>query len=168
MAYRSDLDAMEARVASLDAELAERSAERDEALRMLEEARARERNDRIYADYAAGGPARRFRRNCWIGGGILIAAILGMFAFRIMTRDHSMERMIDKFEGFTQEMCACPDSACSSAVTDRMTKWSVEASRDFEKSSRPTQAEMKRMTALGERLASCMTKTIEMTTPPAP
>lgn len=62
MAYRGDVEALEARVAALSADLAQRVRERDEAAQLLAEARARAHAEAYLADLDAGGPARRRRK----------------------------------------------------------------------------------------------------------
>src|SRR5689334_7425133 len=73
--YRDELAALEARYAALEAEVADRERARDEAARMLAEAKARARNEEIVADVLSGGPERRRRRNLTI-----VAAVVGVVA----------------------------------------------------------------------------------------
>lgn len=165
--YRNDLEALEARHAALEAEVADKVRRRDEAARMLEEARAQQRAANIAADFAAGGPARRQRQ--------MVAVVLGSIAFLIALgavmrvihrgddRARRMERVMTQFERYTDEICACKDKDCATAVTDRMTKWAGEIAKDMTPDdAKPDAAAMERMTKVGQRMSDCMTKAMMM------
>jgi hypothetical protein len=164
--YRNDLEALEARHAALEAEVADKIRRRDEAARMLEEARARQRAEAIAADYASGGHARRQKR--------MVAVVLGSIAFLIAMgaavrilhrgddRARRMERMMAQFEAFTDDICACTDSKCAMAVTDRMTKWAQEASKTANLDDKPDAETMERAQKIGTRMSECMTKAMSV------
>ena len=165
--YRNDLEALEARHAALEAEVADKVRRRDEAARMLEEARARQRAATIAADMAAGGPARRQRQ--------MVAVVLGSIAFLVALgavmrvihhgddRARRMERVMSQFERYTDEVCACKDKDCAMAVTDRMSKWAAEIAKDMSPDdAKPDPSAMERMTKLGQRMSDCMTKAMMM------
>jgi len=57
---------------------------------------------------------------------------------------------------FADEMCACHDTSCAQRVADEMTKWSQEMAKDQSKPPKMTDDDVKRATALGERMGKCM------------
>ncbi len=158
MAYRSDVDALEARVKHLSAELAERERERDEAARMLAEARAKEQADQLAADYAAGGPQRRRRRRLTIAAAAAATLIAGLFAWRIAHRRHdSTERVLRRLDQFADQMCACPDAACMQHVSEAMASWAIAMEREGVP-EHLDDATMKRAEAIAERVTKCTQK----------
>src|SRR5688572_32730574 len=123
--YRSDLEALAARHAALEAEVNDRVKQRDEAARMLEDARARQRAVDRAADFAAREPARRTRRTIvmMVTGLAVVAAFIGMASVR--SKDNERERfyarVMVQFEKFANDACACKDSDCITALNERMT-----------------------------------------------
>lgn len=164
--YRDELAALEARYAALEAEVAERERARDEAARMLAEAKARARNEEIAADIRSGGPERRHQRRMMIGATVGMAVIGAsaayMLATRKSTREERIEAALTQYARFADETCACKDKACSDAVQDRMTKWAQEMARhpDF-RDEKPDEETIKRATKIAERYTACLTKTAE-------
>lgn len=160
--YRSDLEALEARHAALEAEVADRVQQRDEAARMLAEARARERDAEIAADHASGGPARRKAFVVSVAlGAVAFAAMVGAVSrvkSRPDAREVRMARVMVQFEKFTNEACACTTGECITALSERMSKWGSEVSKDADMHERPDEKTMKRAQALGERMGECMSK----------
>ena len=162
--FRSDIDALEARHAVLTTEVAERTRARDEAAQMLAEARLRERNSEIAADYAAGGPARRKRRAITIvlgtfALGIAIAGFVRLKANERDSREQRTQRVFAQFEAFADDACKCSDSACVTQLSDRMSKWGAEVAKQMpqEDNVKPDEKWMKRAQVLGERMGKCMT-----------
>ena len=168
MAYRDDVAALEARVAALSADLAVRQRERDDAARLLAEARARADADAYLADLASGGPARRRRKRARIAAAIAgVTMILGgVLAYRLThpPRDRFDEAM-RTFQGFSDEMCACKDSACAQQVSDQMSKWAAEESKHWEPPPKMSEAQMKRATEVGEHMAQCMQRAMSVGDP---
>ncbi|MGE5183884.1 MAG: hypothetical protein ACM31C_17560 [Acidobacteriota bacterium] len=157
MAYRSDVDALEARVKVLSAELADRERERDEVARMLAEARAKEQADRIAADYAAGGPQRR-RRRLAIATAVAATLVAGLFAWRIAHRHHdTTARLMRQLDQFADQMCACPDASCVQHVSEAMAKWAIELEREGVP-EHLDDATMRRAEAIAERVTTCTQK----------
>jgi hypothetical protein len=82
--------------------------------------------------------------------------------FRVAERGpdpDSFEDMMSKMGEFRDKMCVCSDKTCADAVTDEMTKWSVEMAKRADKSvkaSTPTDDQMKEMTAVAQDLSKCM------------
>lgn len=160
--YRSDLEALEARHAALEAEVADRVRQRDDAARMLAEARARERDAEIAADHASGGPARRKAFVVSVAlGAVAFAAMVGAVS-RITSRPNDREvrmaRVMVQFEKFTNEACACTSSECVTALSDRMASWANEVAKDVGPNEKPDERTMQRAQALGQRMGECMTK----------
>ena len=75
------------------------------------------------------------------------------------------ETAMAKMESFATQMCTCTDKACADRVQEDMTKWAVEmAEKPPARDRKPSEADMKRMTDVGQHYAECMTKA--MTPPP--
>ena len=173
MAYRNDIDALEARHRVLEAEVVERVRARDEVAHMLLEARDRDAAERHFSDLAAGGPRRRRRRLVLIVAIMLVvvggvyAGITGVRHHRNAQRHAQIVAAMTRFEMFTNEVCACTTAACVQTVTEEMTKWAQEASSrsDLKKLPQPDPDDIKRMTVIGERYGRCVTAA--MTPPPA-
>jgi hypothetical protein len=161
MAYRDDVQALQARVDALSADLATRVRERDEAARMLAEARARADAEAFLADLASGGPARRRRKRLRIAAIAAGFAMIvgGLLAYRAWPRhEHRLEAAMRTFERFTTEMCQCKDTACATHVSDDMTRWATAMQKDWQPPPKLDDAQIKRATELGQRMADCMTK----------
>lgn len=158
MAYRDDVSALEARLAALTAGVVAAERERDEAARMLDEARARAHADAYLADLAAGGPARRRKRRIRIAAMVagLAMIVAGLFAYHLRPRrDHRFDDAMAKFEQFTNEMCQCRDNACAQHVSDDMTRWATTLSKEWPQ-PKLDPAQTKRATDMGMRMATCM------------
>ena len=65
---------------------------------------------------------------------------------------------VERFEAFTDEMCACRDQACAQKVSERMTEWATKAARNQPKDQKPDEEMQQRMTKIAERMATCMQK----------
>ncbi len=162
MAYRNDLDALEARLAAVQRDLDATTRDRDETARMLAEARDQVRNDDLAADYAAGGPQRRRRRRAVVIASAALLATVGGIATYKLTRPSStyrFEAIIEQFIGFETAMCKCTDKRCADAVMEGLNHWSVEmAKAEPTRAGTPTEAQMKQMQTVAEHFGECMTK----------
>jgi hypothetical protein len=158
MVYRNDVDALEARLANVQAELDAKTRARDEAAALLVEARARAQADQLAADWASGGPRRRRDNRLLLAVLGTMALTAGIAAF-IKVRHHAASRFDEtmvRFELFTDEMCGCKDKTCAQGVSDTMTKWATEMAKDAEPMREMTTAQRDAATKLGERMAKCM------------
>src|SRR5262245_5903222 len=109
MAFRNDIDALDARHKALAAVVQDRTRARDEAARMLDEARARERGEQLYADFVSGGPLRRKRRALLIiiAALTLIGAVIGIAGLAIHAHHRDADRvgeLMRKMEQFADQM----------------------------------------------------------------
>jgi hypothetical protein len=163
MAYRSDLEAMEARLAGLDAEVARKVQERDDVARLIDEAHHRERREALYADLASGGPERRLRRNALIALGAVSATVIGVLSYRELHKRTHSDDIMDAYEAFTDELCACKDKRCADKVVDKMSKWGQEMAKDY-KDDKPDAEQMRRITPIAERMSKCMAETFKTET----
>jgi hypothetical protein len=76
----------------------------------------------------------------------------------------SFQGVMVKMGEFRDKMCFCRDKTCVDAVTDEMTKWSVEvANRSSD--VKPSEEQTKEISAVVEEFAKCMTAA--MTAPPS-
>ncbi|MBA3455984.1 MAG: hypothetical protein H0T42_22995 [Deltaproteobacteria bacterium] len=77
-----------------------------------------------------------------------------------------------KMQELTDQMCACrrTDKACADRVQDAMTKYSIDmaAQSSSVRDIKPTAAEMKKMTELGQKYAECMTAAVTQPEPLPP
>ncbi len=74
---------------------------------------------------------------------------------------------IARLDEFTDEMCACADRTCADAVSQAMTRWSNELSRDHV-DLRPTDEELEEVKLVSERLSKCMMTAMGYGNPPPP
>lgn len=154
MAYRNDLEALEARHAALEAEIAERTRERDDAARLLAEARERERamQTEIVID-----PARRRRQGIAISAGVLASIGIAIGIAYVAKQSRAEARfaaMYEQLERFTSESCACEDSACVEDVQNRMAQWGAQLSATTDE--QPGAKNTKRFFDLVERMSACV------------
>lgn len=159
MAYRNDVDALEARHRALEAELAERTRERDDVARMLSEARAREIEDAARIDAATGGPARRRRRRILLAATLVAMGMIAGFGYR--AHHHRCDRntrAMERFRALADEMCRCSDTSCATRVGDRMSSWASQAAPDAPRPSRLDEATARRMTEIARRYTRCLTR----------
>jgi len=71
---------------------------------------------------------------------------------------------LKKMSDFTDQMCACKDTACATKVSDDMTKWGTEQAKDS--ASMATDEETtKKMTDLATKMGECMQKAMTPATP---
>lgn len=161
MAYRNEIDALQARLANIEADLGERTLERDEVAHMLAEARERARRE----DYEARAPIRRRRR--WIfavvaSGLLALGGIASLFVMRSGPRRLDIDQAIDEMQMFSDRMCACKegDQACAQSVSDAMTKWSEAVTKQYPKHDypKPTDEQMKRIMGIADTLTKCMSR----------
>src|SRR5215471_3102514 len=125
MVYRDDVAALEARHRALEAELAERTRERDAVACLLAEAKAREEHEnRLLAETMAGATRRR-RQHVAIGAAIAAAVmVVGGAEYRASHRsDDRMAELVARYAMFTDEICRCADVACTMRTTEKMTVW---------------------------------------------
>ena len=74
---------------------------------------------------------------------------------------------ISKMREFSDQMCACLDKACVSAVNDKMTRWADAIARDQKEPPRLDGRQTKEATELAERTGKCMEAAMSNTHPPA-
>jgi hypothetical protein len=157
MAYRSDTDALEARLDVLTKDLAERTQERDEVARMLAEARDRDAAQRWLDER----PRRRRRRIVIAAVASTMLALGGVVSFFVVRHDSQHERdekVLRDLEQFADDTCKCTDSKCATAVNERMQKWAEQMAKDYQPDRKPSEEVIKRVTVIAERLTKCMTK----------
>jgi len=158
VAYRDDLAALEARHAALSADVEARERERDHAALLIAEARARADDEARLREAIAGGLTRRRRSGAIIAAAIAsVALVIGVTVAALHhSRASHMERALDTFSVYVDEVCACSDAACSTRVVDELTAWATnENVKDFDKQV-PDEADMKRAAALSQRFTACM------------
>jgi hypothetical protein len=161
MAYRNDLDALEARYQALEDELAGRTRARDEVAHMLAEARARAQHEAVLADLAAGGPARRRRERATLAAVVTAAALIvgGLGYWKSLPSfDDRMETVLHEMSELTDEVCACRDRACADAAVEHLQRWSEQKAREWTPQDvhKINPEAMTRAMALSRRLGACL------------
>jgi hypothetical protein len=158
MAYRNDVDALEARLAALQGDVKETTKARDEVAQLLAEARARAAAEGLAADWAAGGPQRRRRRRIWIAVALATLAVMSTLVTSRLLRhkEDSFTKVMAQFSVFSDQMCACRDKACVDKVTDEMTRWSQEMAKQDQAPPHMSEEQIKAATEIGERMGKCM------------
>lgn len=157
MAYRSDTDALEARLDVLTKELAERTQARDEVARMLAEARDRDAAQRWLDER----PRRRRRRIVIAAVASTMLALGGLVTFFVVRHDPQHERdeqVLRELDQFAGKMCKCTESSCATAVSEQMQKWAQALVKDYDNTRKPSEELAKRATVIAERLGKCMMK----------
>ncbi len=61
-----------------------------------------------------------------------------------------------KMTEFKDEMCKCKDAKCAQDVSDRMTKWSQEQSKNQKEPPKMSEEDTKKAAAIGEEMGKCM------------
>ncbi len=70
---------------------------------------------------------------------------------------------------FKDQMCACKDKACADKVQETMTKWSTDmAARAGNKRDNANEAQIEKMTEIGQVYGECMTRAMSTKDEPAP
>jgi hypothetical protein len=153
MAYRSDLEALQARHNALVAEVAERVRERDTVGRLLAELRPWDAAVKRLAE--AEHRARRRRRYMLIASVLAILAIVGGFGIRAALRDPARE-LIDQYKAFADRMCECRDSTCAGEVAHATSAWAVERREAHDGPLRLDVAQRQHLNDVRERMVRCM------------
>lgn len=73
-----------------------------------------------------------------------------------------------KMTEFKDEMCKCKDAKCAQDVSDKMTKWSQEQSKNQKEGPNLSEADQKKAAAIGEEMGKCMQKAMTPEAPAAP
>jgi len=73
-----------------------------------------------------------------------------------------------KMKELTSAMCACVNKACADHVQETLTRWSTDLTKKGGGATRPSEAEVKELTEIGDKYAECMIKAMTVTKPVAP
>jgi hypothetical protein len=65
---------------------------------------------------------------------------------------------LKKMAEFKDQMCACKDTACAQRVSDVMTSWAQELSKEQTEPPKMTEEDTKKATEIGEEMGKCMQK----------
>ncbi|HEY5949652.1 MAG TPA: hypothetical protein VIV40_29360 [Kofleriaceae bacterium] len=71
-----------------------------------------------------------------------------------------------KMTEFKDEMCKCKDAKCAQDVSDKMSKWTQEQSKNGATPPKLSDNDQKQAAALGEELGKCMQNAMAATPPP--
>ena len=83
------------------------------------------------------------------------------------TADGGAGEAMAKMTEFKDEMCKCKDAKCAQDVSDKMTKWSQEASKNAKEPPKMNEADTKRAQEIGEQMGKCMQTAMAGGTDPA-
>src|SRR5215204_4177823 len=70
--------------------------------------------------------------------------------------DTSATAAMAKMSEFKDEMCKCKDAKCAQDVSDKMTKWSQEQSKNQKEPPKMSEEDQKKAAAIGEEMGKCM------------
>ena len=68
----------------------------------------------------------------------------------------SVKRALKVMAKFRDQLCMCKDEPCVRGVSDEMTKWSVEMSKQTKEPPKMTDGDQKQAAAIGEAMGKCM------------
>ena len=70
------------------------------------------------------------------------------------------DEILGKMRSFKDKMCKCGenDTKCAQAVSDEMTKWSTEQSKNAKEPPKMSEEDTKKAAAIGEEMSKCMQK----------
>ena len=63
-----------------------------------------------------------------------------------------------KMKEFRDEMCKCKDAKCAQDVSDKMTKWGAEQSKNQKEPPKMNEADTAEAQKIGQEMGACMTK----------
>ena len=63
-----------------------------------------------------------------------------------------------KMQEFADEMCKCKDAKCAQDVSDKMTKWGQEQSKNAKEPPKMNEADTAKAQEIGKKMGECMTK----------
>ena len=101
---------------------------------------------------------------------IAVLAALSLLSFAGCKKKGGASDVAAKMGEFRDQMCKCTDKACADKVTESMAKWTQDNAKEGAKeAAKPSEEDMKKMTAISEEYSKCMQKvmTASMPTPPA-
>jgi hypothetical protein len=163
MVYRNGIDALEARYRALEKDLAERTRERDEAARLLAEARERAHRDSVQADITSGGPERRRRHRIVFASILALLALIGAgIGYRAAKHHTRRDEVLTRYAQFTDQICACSDAMCARDAISEFSKWAQDLQRDDEMTRELDRDAMKRAEAITDRLSPCITRVMSI------
>jgi hypothetical protein len=63
-----------------------------------------------------------------------------------------------KMQEFADKMCACKDAKCAQDVSDEMTKWGQEMSKEMDEPPKMSEEDTEKAMNIGKRMGDCMVK----------
>lgn len=158
MVYRSDTEALAARLEVLEKDLAERTRERDDVAKLLADAKATDEAQQWLAD-APRPPRRR-----WMIAGLslMLAGVAGFATYQSThPQPDRFEQTLKAFAQYTNEICACVDKTCAQAVTDQLTKWGQEMAMKDRELPKPSEDQLKQITEVTKRFSDCLIRAMQ-------
>src|ERR1051325_2649311 len=132
MAYRNDVEALEARLRGLEIELTGHQRARDEAARLLAEAKACADHERSrFGGAIREAAVRRRRRWRWFVAGVAavvaVAAGVALLAGYVEHRRRALDfdAYLEGYQRLVDDMCRCTDEPCVRRV-DLEIRWRFE------------------------------------------
>ncbi|HTL34445.1 MAG TPA: hypothetical protein VL326_15060, partial [Kofleriaceae bacterium] len=77
----------------------------------------------------------------------------------------STQEALKKMGELADKMCACKDAKCAQDVSDEMTKWGQEMSKEMKDPPKMSEADTEKAQAIGMRMGECMTKAMQADVP---
>jgi hypothetical protein len=165
MAYREIVDSLAARLELLEAQVDERTRERDEVAAMHAEAQARARDE----EYVAAAPVRARRRRLMIASAVasVVMATIGVLVVAHVTsrKPDQLERAIQGMESYADQLCACTDASCTRQVTGELMNWVKQFPPGYDPRPMPPIIEARSAVAAA-RMSACMQRELLAPAPP--
>jgi hypothetical protein len=99
---------------------------------------------------------------------IAVLAALSLLSFAGCKKKGASD-VAAKMAEFRDQMCKCTDKTCADKVTESMAKWTQDNAKEGSKeAAKPTEEDMKKMTAISEDYSKCMQKVMIASAPPPP
>lgn len=100
---------------------------------------------------------------------IAVLAALSLLSFAGCKKKGGASDVTAKMGEFRDQMCKCTDKACADKVTEAMAKWTQDNAKEGAKeAAKPTEEDVKKMTAISEEYSKCMQKVMTASAPPPP
>jgi hypothetical protein len=162
MVFRNDVEALRSRVRALDAEVIERTRERNEVTQMLQEAQGRGLDPAAPCDLVPRGRPRPRRELARLAVVIFVLALSGsalgdcLANHERSARNARAERKVERFSALVDEICRCTDTACVARMSSGFATWSADLVAGDLSSSKLDPESVQRVIELRARMRTCM------------
>jgi hypothetical protein len=89
---------------------------------------------------------------------IAFAIAMTLMTFGCKKKGGETGEAMAKYTEFRDEMCKCKDAKCAQDVSDKMTKWGQEQSKNQKEPPKMNEADTKKFADIGKEMGDCMQK----------